>query len=84
MVEVRKLNIIKVIMSIDNDDILQKIENQAILLQKQIQKPNVFDAIKPIRETRKSFLFLIFQVPIYPLTKAVDLKIKLISLLLSK
>ena len=50
MVEVRKLNIIKVIMSIDNDDALRKIENQAIKIKSQIKKPNVFDAVKPIRE----------------------------------
>lgn len=50
MVEVRKLNIIKVIMSIDNDDALRKIESQAIKIKGQIKKPNVFDAVKPIRE----------------------------------
>lgn len=50
MVEVRKLNIIKVIMSIDNDDALRKIENQAIKIKSQIKIPNVFDAVKPIRE----------------------------------
>ena len=59
----------------------------ARLIQKHSRFLAVLESIdngKPIRETRKSFLFLIFQVPIYPQTKAVDLKIKLISLLLSK
>ncbi|MEZ4887563.1 MAG: hypothetical protein R3E32_22715 [Chitinophagales bacterium] len=50
--QVRKMNIIEIIMGIDNDEALAKIENQAIKVKQQIthkNKLNVFDAVKPIR-----------------------------------
>lgn len=50
MVETRKLNIIRVVMSIDNIEALKRIEKQAINIKEETEKPHVFDAVKPIRE----------------------------------
>ena len=49
-IKIRRLNIIEIILGIDNDEALAKIENAAIKIKDQItDKPNVFDAVKPIR-----------------------------------
>ena len=49
-IKVRRLNIIEIILGIDNDEALAKIENAAIEIKDQItDKPNVLDAVKPIR-----------------------------------
>lgn len=46
----RKLNIIEIIMSINNDAALKVIEDEALKVKDQVSKtPNIFDAIRPIR-----------------------------------
>jgi len=50
MVEAKKLNIIKVIMSIDNAQALDQLEEQVIQLKRQTEQPDIAAAIRPIRK----------------------------------
>ncbi len=49
--QIRKLNIIELVMGINDDGLLAAIEQEALqLIQQTIKKPNVWDAVKPIRK----------------------------------
>lgn len=49
--ESRKLDIIKIVMDIQNEDVLDKFEDEAIKLKDNDNgKPSITDAIKPIRK----------------------------------